>query len=73
MQANTILLDYNQAVHIGYTILKNNLEVGERTRTISLDRVAYLLKEKDFLQYLANNSIKRLSLLQRWMEKEKYR
>lgn len=71
VQANTILLDNNQAVHIGYTILKNNLEVGERTRTISLDRVAYLLKEKDFLQYLANNSIKRLSLLQRWMEKRK--
>ncbi len=71
VQANTILLDNNQAVHIGYTILKNNLEVGERTRTISLDQVAYLLKEKDFLQYLANNSIKRLSLLQRWMGKRK--
>jgi len=70
VQATAINMDTTHHLHITYTILRNNLQLGGRTRTVDISQVSSVLKTTDFQEYLNNNHIHHVSLLKRWMKKK---
>ncbi|KAA2239376.1 hypothetical protein F0L74_24555 [Chitinophaga agrisoli] len=71
VQVVSVNMDAAYLIHVTYSILKSDLQLGDRTRTVNISYISSVLKAADFKEYLHNNSIKRLSLLKRWMEKRK--
>jgi hypothetical protein len=69
--ATIINMDITYRIHVTYTMLKNNLQPGGRTRTVDISEISSVLKAPDFQEYLRNNSVHHFLLLQRWMEKKK--
>jgi len=68
---DSVILDTHRNICITYLIMKTNLESSERSRTVTIYNVAYVLKEQEFLNYLAHISFKHLSLLKKWMTNRK--
>ncbi|NML36948.1 hypothetical protein HHL17_07030 [Chitinophaga sp. G-6-1-13] len=69
VQATVIDIDTDYRIWVTYTILKNNMQPSDRTRTVDISEISSVLKSVDFQEYLRNNSIYHLMLLKRWMEK----
>ncbi|WP_300599965.1 hypothetical protein [Niabella sp.] len=71
VQANIITFDVENNIYVTYTILKDNLQPGQRTRTIKVCDVDYFLSAKDFSVFTHDITRKSLFLLKRWMLKRK--
>lgn len=70
---NALSINDKNAILVEYAIIKNDLQTGQRTRMIPIDRISYVLKESDYLDYLDSNSHRYLSLFEKWMQKRKIR
>ncbi|WEK34947.1 MAG: hypothetical protein P0Y53_20860 [Candidatus Pseudobacter hemicellulosilyticus] len=68
---NALAIDGKNRVQVTYAILKNNLEPGNKTRTVDIDTMQFVLKSSDFTLFLQNNPVKHLSILKKWMRKHK--
>lgn len=72
VMVDSLSIDHQNAIHIQYIILKNNLQLSTRTRIIKSEQVAFVLKQEEFSVYLLHNTpVKHLSLLKKWMLKRK--
>lgn len=71
VMVNSVTFEKENAIYFEYTIIKNNLQLSTRTRTISIDNAVYVLKGNEFMYYLNSTYIKNLSRLSRWMGKKR--
>ncbi|MCL4640901.1 MAG: hypothetical protein M5Z89_18035, partial [Olivibacter sp.] len=69
--ASSIEVNSYDKVIIEYSILKVNLEIGDRKRRVPLDSVRYVANGDEFKEYKGYTPSKRLSLLKKWMSKRK--
>ena len=58
-------------LEVGYSIIKEKLELSQRSGKIVASKVEYYLKAKDFFQYKNQNVILGKSRFKNWMEKRK--
>ncbi len=71
VSADTIEMDVQEQVFITYSLIKNDLEPSQRSRTISINDIAYILKKDDFRHYVNQVVRRHLSLLKKWMQQRK--
>lgn len=71
VMANAVRLDQKNVVNVEYIILKTDLQLGQRTRTIEVGNILYILKGPSFLEFMNQTPVKHLSLLGKWMLKRK--
>lgn len=65
--ADAVSIDPQYNVNVSYSILKTDLQISQRSRTINIAEVRYVVQKHDFLNYLDNIPRKYLSLLKKWM------
>lgn len=71
VMVNVVSIDQKNAIAVEYVMLKTDLQPGGRTRIIGSGDILFVLKSPFFLEYMGQNLIKRLSLLEKWMLKRK--
>lgn len=68
---DSLFFDGQDNIGATYLIMKTNLETGNRSRTIGVDDIAYVLKKQEFRSYLDHIPFRHLSLLRKWMLQRK--
>lgn len=69
--ADVVEIDARQHVFVTYFLIKNDLHLGQRSRTVSISDIAYVLKQNDYQHYIDQVVRRHLSLLKKWMKQRK--
>ena len=71
VRADVVEMDARQQVLVTYSMLKTDLQPGDRSLKVSINDITYVLKEKDYQYYMAQVVRGHLSLLKKWMQQRK--
>lgn len=71
VQVDKLFFDPQSNLKVTYAVLKENLQKGERTRTIDISEAQYYLQTKFLREYKKQNTILRIKPFTNWAKKRK--